>query len=531
MNRHIAAGLLFLVVANASPRERPLLPETGGETDPPPTPRRSFYEVELTAECAPPVPGGFQGLEVEFTRPDGSVAVVDGFHKGGRSYGARAYCDLPGVWHWHSRAKDPGMDDRRGEFRVVPSKLPGKLRIHTDDPRQMQYDNGDWFLHIGDTGYRYAMRSEPHWKAYIDQASRMGATKIRVWFCSDKAYAHALFAPSRRGLDLGYWAEIDRRLRYALEKHPRIQIQLILYSAPELRRYAEGDTMARLVARYAQARFSALPNIYWCISNDCEIIGDGEQGGRRVRRATIDAVGRDMAAREAWGTLLTNHQSRFHGYSFVDAPWSDIITLEDLDQVAGVRILEYRKKGHSPVVEDEDRYEYYRQPAHPRYFFRRLMWASLLSGGGATYGGLKTYEPFDGGLRGIQGYYDRADLLEGADDFQNIHRFFDDTGLTLVGMRPDDGALSLDPGRGKCIHNEKTFIVYLANPDGDAPQTANAGTASPEAVLALPPQEFGLRWFNPSTGAWKSAGTVCGPQTRLVAPGGGDWVALLRRKR
>ncbi|HUT19531.1 MAG TPA: hypothetical protein VM366_10250, partial [Anaerolineae bacterium] len=33
----------------------------------------------------------------------------------------------------------------------------------------------------------------------------------------------------------------------------------------------------------------------------------------------------------------------------------------------------------APVVNDEDRYEFYRPPACPRYFFRRLMWGSLSS--------------------------------------------------------------------------------------------------------------------------------------------------------
>jgi hypothetical protein len=31
---------------------------------------------------------------------------------------------------------------------------------------------------------------------------------------------------------------------------------------------------------------------------------------------------------------------------------------------------------------------------NPRYFVRRLMWASLLSGGHATYGGGRTYEAY-----------------------------------------------------------------------------------------------------------------------------------------
>lgn len=494
---------------------------------------RSYHEISFTAEKQPPLPGDFQGLEVVFTRPDGSEAVVDGFHAGGHSFKARAYCDMPGTWRWRSKAKDPGLDDKHGTFLVTPSDLPGKLRIHPDDPHQMQYDNGAWFLHIGDTGYRYVTRSEPHWQAYIDQAARMGATKIRTWFCENGTDVQALFAKDRQGLDLAYWAEMDRRLCYALEKYPHIQFQLIPYGndAKELWRYASGDRMARLVARYAQARFSALPNVHWCISNDCEIIQDGRPAGRRVLYGTIDTIGKEMKAHEVWGSLLTNHQSRFSGYSFVDAPWSDIVTLEDLDQVEGALIGEYLKKGNAPVIVDEDRYELYRQPAHPRYFFRRLMWASLLSGGSATYGGLKTYEAFDGELAGVQGYFDHSDTLEGADDFLHIRRFFKNTGLSLAGMRPDDQALSIEPAQGKCMHGGDTYMIYLANPDDRVPETANAGTKPPVVILKLPEDTFGLRWFNPSNGSWQDGGSVRGPQARLEAPSGGDWVGLLGAQR
>ncbi len=77
--------------------------------------------------------------------------------------------------------------ERTGRFIVTAhSALPGakgKLRGHRIDSYQFQYDNGDWFLHIGDTGYRYVVDTEPEWKAYIDQAVRiLRATKVRDVF-------------------------------------------------------------------------------------------------------------------------------------------------------------------------------------------------------------------------------------------------------------------------------------------------------------------------------------------------------------
>jgi hypothetical protein len=495
--------------------------------------QRGVYEIVLTASPGRGNPYFDAALRVTLTRPDSSQVTVDGFYDGGLSFKARAYCDSVGRWSWRSAAANPSLAGKSGSFRVVPSALKGKLRRHPRDPRQFAYDNGQWFLHIGDTGYRYVTATEPKWQEYIDQAAQMGATKIRTWFCQARSDVQVLFADDRTALNLPYWQEIDRRVTYALEHHPHVMLQLIPYGedTEELQRYGHGARASQLIARYAQARFSAFPNVIWCISNDREIVTHDKLRGRQVPAELIATIGRDMAAREPWGTLLTNHQSRFKGYSFVDRPWSDIMTIEDLDQVDGRVILEYRSKGDAPVVHDEDRYEHYRPPQHPRYFFRRLMWASLLSGGHATYGGAQTYAPYDGDLRGVQNYFDlaRTGKLEGAHDFQNIHKFFAETKLTLVGMTPDDSLVGSNPSKYKGIHNREAHIIYLANPTGSEPETdAEADTVASVTVRLPEASSFTVTWFDPSDGNWKHAAEVPGNEQVLTAPGPGDWLLLLQ---
>jgi hypothetical protein len=495
---------------------------------------RGVHEVAIpTAEF-----GGNPYLEarlpVTYTRPDGTDVTVDAFYDGNGVYKARAYCDQLGVWRWRwtGNTSDPGANS--GSFQVIPSSLPGKLRVHRGDPYQFAYDNGDWFLHIGDTGYRYVVASEPKWRAYIDQAAQMGATKIRTWFCEGRSDVQVLFADGRETLNLPYWQEIDRRVVYALEHHPRVILKLIPYGedTDEIRRYAAGDPASRLIARYAQARFSAFPNVYWCITNDREIVEDSAQtlAGRQVYADTIRQMGRDMAGREPWGTLLTNHQCRWSGYTFAGEPWSDVITIEDMDQVHGAVIGAYRQLDRAPVVNDEDRYELYRPPAHPRYFFRRLMWGSLFSGGHATYGGLRTYEPYDGAQQGVQGYYDARSagtLQGGGDDFCHIHGFFGEAGLTLVNMEPDDALVGGDPARWKCIHDAQAWLVYVANPTGDERGTDDVAAAVPDVRIDLPEGGYEVRWYGPSTGRWYAGERVTGGTQSLAAPGAGDWVLWL----
>lgn len=508
-------------------------------------PHRGVYEIVLRADEDHEDPYFGVDLRVEFTRPDNSTVLVEGFYDGGQTFKARAYCDALGPWRYRTRSNLRSLSGKTGAFIVRESNLPGKLRIHSRDPRLFAYDNGDWFLHIGDTGYRYVVQSEPKWREYIDEAAEADFTKIRTWFAQARSTVEALYTKDRKTPALEYWQEIDRRIRYTLTQHPHIILQLIPYAEDtgELIRYDKGDRLAQFIARYAQARWSAFPNVHWEISNDREIVTEPDLGklrGRQISHHVIARIGRDMKEREPWGTLITNQQARHAGYSFVDEPWSDIITLEDLDQAGGKIVLEYRRKGNHPVVLDEDRYEAYRNPTNPRYFFRRFMWANLLSGGHATYGGLRTYEAFDGGpIRGVQGYFtsNRLGVLsQGAHDYRHIHTFFKETGLTLVGMEPNDALVGGDPLRAKCIHNDDIYIVYAANPNGNAPATDSPRVEKPDVQIRLPEGSYSVRWYNPRMGTWAQGQPISGGGSRqLTAPQAdavaySDWVILIRKK-
>lgn len=484
----------------------------------------------------------FLSPQLSFYKPGGKEIRVDGFYDGVKTYKARAYCNEPGLWKWKLH-QDANFKKKSGSFRVLSSKLKGKLKKDSVDPYQFAYDNGDWFLHIGGTGYRYLVNTEPKWKAYIDQAHKVGITKIRAWFCSSRSGVEALFNEERTALNLPYWQEMDKRMSYALKNYPNLIIELIPFGedSKELKRYYAGDSLSIKMVRYAQARFSAYPDIYWCISNDKEIVNDSAAlTGRQIYKKSIDKIGEDMAKREPWGTLITNHQSRYKGYSFVNSAWSDIITLEDVDQVDGRRILEYRYKGSDPIVLDEDRYEVYIKPDHPDYYFRRLMWASLLSGGFATYGGIETYIPYKpGSLQyGVQGYFDVG--LTGANSFQNISKFFAETGLTLINMQPDDALTGNIPQKVKCIHNDSIYIIYLANPDKIAKPSAqleksediklaNESATIPSVKIKLPQLKFCFKWYDPSNGKWANSGNADGGVKKWTAPGGGDWILFLEQ--
>lgn len=184
---------------------------------------------------------------------------------------------------------------------------------------------------------------------------------------------------------------------------------------------------------------------------------------------------------------------------------------------------------------DEDRYGIYISPKHDRYFFRRLMWASLFSGGHATYGGLETYEAFLGSdkTKGVQGYLTAIKdgrLDDGAQDFRFIFQFFRDAKLTLVGLEPNDALAGSDGERVKVISDEKTIVIYIQNPAPGSPEKANVSEAIATCRLSLPKGSWITRWFDPRTGMWhdSSERLIGGNSQELKAPFNGDAVILLR---
>ncbi len=501
--------------------------------------QRGFYEITLMSDSQDYPDYNDFYLTVHWTLPDGSKVSSDGFYDGRNSYKARAYTSQSGVWQWHTESSLESLNNASGEFVVKESELPGKLRKHELDNYQFQYDNGDWFLHVGDTAYRYVNIGESDWKRYLDQADKAGFNKVRTWFNHGRYDVQAVFNDSRTELNIPYWQEIDKRLRYAQAYYPHIQFQVIPYGedSEEIRRYSD-DPLSQQIARTAQARFSALPNVQWCVVNDREIITAGQpENERQVLASSVDLIGQDMANREPWGSLITSHQARWEGYSFVNAEWSDIVTLEDLDQVGGDLIRDYRSQSiDDPVVLEEDRYELYRGPEHPGFFFRRLFWTNLLSGGHATYGGLASYEAADptDDTKGVIGYFDSRKTsfpLTGANQFRFIHKFFRNTNLTMVGFSPVENLTAEPADAVVAASNGVSTILYVSNAN-----SSDAGTAdsSPKAYRfklhwANEINSKSLSWFNPRNGQWLEKPVIIKPgRNTIVTPGGQDWVGLIQ---
>lgn len=492
------------------------------------------HEISFTASRAdgPELP-----LVVAYTLPSGAIKTTRGFATRDGKMKARAYVDEEGFWSWEAKDYQSRLLEA-GSFKAVGSSLPGKIKISPTDPRQFQYGNGNWYLQFGDNEYRLLDPKEAKWKACIDQAAQAGFNRIRAWLCPPEG---SLFDSDGSRLDLNAWEGLEERLLFALRRHPELQFEISLFGTDhdELARFGEGNLSSHLRMRYAIERFGPLPNVHWNIAND---VPDSESP---VGKAAA-AAGLAISENNPWNSLVSLTQPRFEPSAFGDEKFLSFQSIQSLGQVTGEAVNAARAAESKPVALVEDRSEHALKPRFPRYFFRRLFWGTLLSGGMPTYSGLDTSKSSDRGNAYIAGYYDACnsgDLRFGAHDILNIRKFFAETGIRLENWRPNDHLSGHAPLLIKSAVSDdgSEVIAYVANPQFHENHNPDrfAGTYSDEIAdanetfttftMELPFSEGLAKWFNPLTGDWRGEAQITRNSTTLLTPEPGDWVVWVKQ--
>ena len=492
------------------------------------------HEISFTAgrlDC-PELP-----LVVSYTLPSGAIKTTRGFATSDGKMKARAYVDEEGFWSWEAKNYE-GRLLEAASFKAVASSLPGKIRISPVDPRQFQYANGNWYLQFGDNEYRLLDRKEAKWKSCIDQAAQAGFNRLRVWLCPPE---DTLFVAGGSRLDLELWEGIEERLLFALRRHPELQFEISLFGVDhnELARYGDGDPNAHLRMRYAIERFGPLPNVHWNIAND---LPDSDSS---LLQGAV-AVAQAISEPDPWNSLVTVTGQRFEPPPLGGQKSIAFRSIQSLGQVNGEAVISARAAESKPIALVEDRSEYALKPRFPRYFFRRLFWSTLLSGGFPTYSGLDTSKSSDRSNAFINGYYDACnsgDLRFGAHDSLNIRKFFTETGIRLENWRPNDLLSGDNPllVKSAVSGDESNVIAYIANPQFHENHNPNgfAGSYSDEIAdanetfttftLELPFSDGTASWFNPVSGEWRGEAQITRNSTTLLTPEPGDWIVWVKR--
>lgn len=101
----------------------------------------------------------------------------------------------------------------------------------------------------------------------------------------------------------------------------------------------------------------------------------------------------------------------------------------------------------------------------------------------------------------------------------------------MVGLEPDDAFVGGDPFKAKCIRGEGRYLIYLANPSGEQPETDFPATQVAEVASNLPDGNYTCGWFDPKSGSWVRGKLLQGGPQILKAPVGADWVTWIEEKR
>lgn len=481
-------------------------------------------------------------LQLTFTLPSGARIAAKAFATSDGKAVARCYLPEAGEWKWEAKSS-AGKGVASGHIQVEESNLPGKLRASQQDRRQFHYDNGSYYLHIGDIAESLLSPQAENWRAYIDQAAQAGFTKIRVRLAENARSTANFFDPHRKQLNLPFWDEVEKRLLYALNRFPRIQFQLDLFAEDreELDRFEEGDPLTHLAVSYIAERFSSLANVHWNLAANIDPTKDSA-----VTLQALSRLGKTLYEQSPWHSLITCGQPRYATFLFDREKWCAYASLSSLGQVDGSYVAENASLTSKPLVLDQDRAEYQFAPLQPRYYFRRLFWGVLLSGGHPTYQGLDTSGQGRGHHAGIIGYYDAchaARLKSGAHDLLHIQTFLRETCGSLIGWIPDDSLAGNKPLQAKAMRSPESdqCIVYISNPDAHdrhsgkngqgfySDQNASASDIFTTFNLELPFANGIARWFCPSSGEWKGQVEITKASTIFLTPEPGDWILWIQR--
>ncbi|MCP5117202.1 MAG: DUF5060 domain-containing protein, partial [bacterium] len=552
------------------------------------------HEIVLTGDGSVANPFDTDCL-VDFQAPSGRTISVKAFYDGGDTWRARLYVSETGDWRWRSR-----WPDGSGNFQAVGSNLPGKPRPHPDNPRQWATGNGETFLNLSDTAYilfrspndELQPVSDEVFRAYVKDAAGLGVTSLRAgalggyagWarrvggtlprynrsnWCWEKDYGEPRYWER---FDLDRLRTTDRRLEWLLNRYPEMAIQLILLGKTSTAnpKRCVGALWAAIPQPYRErtvahllARFSAFPQVFFQIVNDTNM--SGEAG--RLNQRMVREVGRMMARLDPFDTLRSAGAKRREPNPFTtEADWREWHTYLHIERYSDIDCSvcdAYRVPVH--LFYGEDWYEqaplhnrHKINPANPRYYYRRLFWSVLLSGGSPNYGGrYPVVHPYS--VTGSLEFAASREVtyrtqLVGLDDVRHIRRFFEDNAIDLALFTPDDGAAEsvparVGPDRPQCARRgNDEYLVYL--PCAAAGEQTGGAEDSPEANSRLlssldeerqPVVKLDLRrasgrftpiWYRPADGRLYQSGPISGGEWRtMTSPWtGADAVLWLHRQ-
>jgi hypothetical protein len=413
-----------------------------------------------------------------------------GFYDGDGVWKVRFFVPRAGTWTWETNSQDePRLDNLTGSFTATSSSLPGKLRVRANKTSIIENSRGEWFTFLGDTGYYLfhpKKSSLSKCKIFVQESAKAGLNVIRANVGGNLRGADSPLWYSRTQQGLNFNVNVgkndDACIQWMLNTYPEIYIQLI----PIPEKVTIFDSLPpnerEKALRYLIGRYGAYANVFWLLRNDTNT----------PLTSGLNTFGADLKRLDPWNNLRATGHTRRYNDPLWNSNWTNYSHLETAGDVSGLSADQAvsRKKY---TWSGEDWYETYptlMSPTKSPYFFRRLFWSYIMSGGGACYGG----------------YWDRvAHMGTGMTHLKHIMPYFKsrkiDLGLydfTHDALATTTGATTNHPHVAR--RTGKSYLVYM--PHEHPKSTTNLNTEIAQLKLNLTQENrrlFHVEWFNPQT--------------------------------
>ena len=381
----------------------------------------------------------------------------------------------------------------------------------------------------------------------------VASRRVRRWMEQGLVVSDRLHGFGMSRLRLTHFQTADARLRWLLDEHPDLYMQIVLFpmGCPYGRDQQVWQTFSAAqrerIMRNIIARYAAYPQVFWLAVNDVHFGPRYPLNGAFARE-----VGEYFAKHDPWRHPFSTGHARKVEFAYPDEDWVTYLHLEDKHDLGASLAAKYASH-QKPVFLGEDRYEQDHgsrlDPAHMDCWQRRLFWSWLLAGGSASYGGRWwCVHPYSQtgrrpAARPIAPLPEQpfTAALDGLDSVKFIRDYFAARHIELSDFEPNDALVKdADGATGarapKLAHRAHTeWLIYHphASADDDQHTRPAAGRAARLAVdLRTVRGEFTIEWFRAADGETKAGSEISGGAWRdLTAPWpGADVVVRLLKK-
>ena len=497
--------------------------------------------------------GGAANVELtcSFKGPRGLAFSVPGFFDGDGTWKVRFTPTVPGKWSYATSSSDRELDAKKGAFTATDAKSDNALYQHggflrvSADRHYLTYTDGTPFFWLGDTWWFCPSSLMPFegFQKLIDTRRRQGFTIAHMASLGRGAAKGAADSEQMkaRQIDVAYWQEADKYIRYANDAGIMPVLGMTFHSG--LDRNSLEDW--KFLWRYVVARYSAYA-VSWLICGEYNL-KPAEAPGRAEKALALGAYIKNT---DPYRRAMTVHPWYYLGdkRQAWDQPWYDFIMFQGGHPghrkvpPTSVYFEAYHRANIKPVLEGECNYEGIYTGKKGREIgpddVRLSAYHAIQSGAfGYTYGAQGLWYPTqDAGDKTFLDWgktmpWWQSMLRPGAEQMGVMRRIYESVDWWKLGPRPSAIELSAEvPEQMRPIakaDGDRTYLMYFP-PDFPPAAKASLHLTRPGAA------KYTGAWRNPRTGDRVAAAELTAGPGGVIAlpdrPDGQDWALILSRQ-